>query len=171
MIELIRAHQLNIMLLLCGACAILVFLLINTRFLSKSRRLILIMMETMALFLLWFDRSAYVYAGSMTHTGTVMVRVSNFMVFLLTSAIVFGFNVYLSDLLKNEGKLKELPKRLRIAGIMSVGGMFLAVVAAYTNLYYYFDASNHYHRGQGFLIAYIIPVICRKRNYCRFSII
>ena len=153
MIELIREYQLDIMLLLCGACGILVFLLINTRFLSKSRRRILILMEIMACFLLWFDRLAYIYAGAFGQTAFVMVRVSNFMVFFLTSAIVFGFNLYLIDLLTNEGKLSAPPKRLIFVGAMSVAGMLLAVVAAFTNLYYYFDETNLYHRGPGFLIA------------------
>ena len=89
MIELIRAYQLDIMLLLCGACGILVFLLINTRFLSKSRRRILILMEIFACLLLWFDRLAYIYAGGSGQTAFVMVRVSNFMVFFLTSAKAF----------------------------------------------------------------------------------
>ena len=83
------------MLILCGACGILVFLLINTRFLKRSRKAILILMELLALFLLWFDRSAYVYSGDTSHKGYIMVRVSNFLVFFLTSAIVLGFNLYI----------------------------------------------------------------------------
>jgi hypothetical protein len=113
----------------------------------------------MACFLLWFDRLAYIYAGDSGQTAFVMVRVSNFLVFFLTSAIVFGFNLYLIDLLTNEGKLSVPPKRLIFVGAMSVAGMLLAVVAAFTDLYYYFDETNLYHRGPGFLIAYIIPVL------------
>ena len=141
------------MLILCGACGILVFLLINTRFLKRSRKAILIFMELLALFLLWFDRLAYVYSGDTSHKGYVMVRVSNFLVFFLTSAIVLGFNLYIADLLKNEGKCEQLPKRMYLASSMSVAGMLLAVVSAYTNLYYYFDEANQYQRGRGFLIA------------------
>ena len=165
MFDLLRTYQLNIMLILCGACGILVFLLINTRFLRRSRKAILIFMELLALFLLWFDRSAYVYSGDMSHKGYIMVRVSNFLVFFLTSAIVLGFNLYIADLLKNEGKCEQLPKRMYLASSMSVAGMLLAVVSAYTNLYYYFDEANQYHRGRGFLIAYIIPVICPLLQY------
>ena len=103
MYDLIRTHQLNIMLFLCGSCGVMVFLLMITRFLTKSRKSILIAMELIAFFLLWFDRQAYIYAGNPTEKGYVMVRVSNFMVFFLTSAIVFGFNLYLTDLLLHEG--------------------------------------------------------------------
>ncbi len=165
MFELIRANQLNLMLILCGACGILVFLLLNTRFLSKTRKLILILLEVMAFFILWFDRLAYIYAGDVSHKGYVMVRVSNFMVFFLTSGIVFGFTLYVTDLLKVEGGLEHIPLRMNIAGGMSVAGMLLAILAAITGLYYYFDSTNHYHRGSGFLIAYIIPVLCPLLQY------
>ncbi len=165
MFELLRANQLNIMLLLCGACGILVFLLINTRFLKRSRKAILIFLELIALFLLWFDRLAYIYSGDISQKGYIMVRVSNFAVFFLTSAIVLGFNLYLSDLIKSEGNIALRPKRLYFAGSMAVVGMLLAVISAYTDLYYYFDETNVYHRGRGFIIAYIIPVICPLLQY------
>ena len=169
MFEFIREHQLNAMLMLCGACGILVFLLINTRFLSKSRKKILIFMEMAAFFILWFDREAYIYAGSPGQKSYYMVRISNFMVFFLTSAIVFGFNLYISDWLTHEGKQKKLPRLTNIAGGLSVLGMAMAVVAALTNLYYYFDENNLYHRGKGFLIAYIIPVLCPLMQYIVIS--
>lgn len=160
MFEFIRAHQLNLMLVLCGGCAVLDFLLIFTRFLSRSRKAILLFMETTAFFLLWFDRLAYIYAGDPGDKAYMMVRVSNFAVFFLTSGLVLGFNLYASDWLIHEGKLDSIPVALRITAWASFIGMGLAVYSAFTNLYYYFDESNVYHRGSGFLIAYIIPVIC-----------
>ena len=165
MFDLIRANQLNVMLFLCGACGILILLLVNTRFLSPSRKAILILMESVALLLLWFDRLAYVYAGVTGQKAYIMVRVSNFMVFFLTSFVVFGVNLYLTDLLKNEGKVEVLPKRLIVVRAASSIGMAMAIIAAFTGLYYYFDESNQYHRGQGFLIAYIIPVLCPILQY------
>ncbi|MCR5701773.1 MAG: HD domain-containing protein [Lachnospiraceae bacterium] len=160
MFELIRENQLNIMLLLCGACASITLLLIITRFISNSRKNVLILMEVIAFFLLWFDRLAYIYSGVETKKGYNMVRVSNFAVFFLTSAIVCGFNMYLIDWLKHEGGMKETPARLRFVAIVSILGMLLSIVSAFTGLYYYFDETNRYHRGPGFLIAYIVPIIC-----------
>ncbi|MBR2529823.1 MAG: HD domain-containing protein [Lachnospiraceae bacterium] len=165
MFELIRTNQLNIMLLLCGACGILVFLLLNTRFLRPGRKRILMLMEIFAMFLLWFDRQAYIWAGDVSHKGYVMVRLSNFMVFFLTPAIVFGFNLYAGDLIKNEGKCVTPYKRFYFVGTMSAIGMLMAVISAFTDLYYYFDETNTYHRGPGFLIAYIIPVLGPLMQY------
>ncbi len=160
MYELIKENQLDIMLVLCGACGILGLLLIITRFLSKSRKRILLLMMFQALFLLWFDRQAYIYAGDPGYTGYIMVRISNFMVFFLTSAMVFGMNLYIRDWMSTEGGMKILPKRLDIVQVLSICGMLLAVISAFTGLYYYFDESNKYHRGSGFIIAYVIPVFC-----------
>ena len=159
MFELIRAHQLNLMLFLCGACGILLFLLLLTRFFSKSRKRILILMELVAFFLLWFDRLAYVYAGVPGQKGYYMVRISNFAVFFLTSGIVFGYNLYLADWMMHEGKLKAIPFRLKLVQALASIGLLMAVVSAFTDLYYYFDETNRYHRGDGFLIAYIFPVL------------
>lgn len=117
-------------------------------------------MEAMAVLLLGFDRAAYIYSGNTSFTGYVMVRLSNFVVFFLTSGLVLGLNLYISDWLTHEGKLEKQPIVLRISQILSIIGMALAVIAAFTNLYYYFDETNIYHRGPGFLIAYIIPLAC-----------
>ncbi len=160
MFDFIRNHQLNIMLCLCASCVTMTVMLFLTKFLSNKRKWILIVMEVVAASLLFFDRLAYIYAGDPSSTGFVMVRVSNFMVFFLTSATVFVFNFYIVDLLLNEGKLTKVPKRLMFAGFVSTIGMMLAIVSAFTDFYYYFDFENVYHRGRGFLVAYIVPVIC-----------
>ena len=157
MYDFLRENQLNIMLLLCGACGILTLLLLNTRFLARRRKVILIFMEVIAFFLLWFDRLAYIYAGDPSTKGYYMVRISNFFVFFLTSAIVLGFNNYLIYMITGEKK-DHVPLRLNIVSALSAAGMLLAIISAFTGLYYYFDELNTYHRGNGFLIAYIIPV-------------
>ncbi len=159
MIDFIRAHQLNIMLLLCGCCGIMVFLLAITRFLSRSRKIILMCMETVSFFLLWFDRMAYIYAGDVSRTGYLMVRLSNFLVFFLTSGTVFVFNFYLTDWLVTEGKMEKIPARMKIVTYISALGMLMAVISNFTGLYYYFDETNTYHRGSGFYIAYIFPIV------------
>ncbi len=165
MFDFIRTYQMDIMALLCGACGAMACMLCLTRFLAPRRKKALVLMEVIAFFLLWFDRLAYMYAGDVSHKGYIMVRVSNFFVFFLTSAIVMGFNIYLTDRLLSEGGLTAPPIRLRIVQFLAIAGMILAIISAMTNLYYYFDASNTYHRGRGFLIAYIVPVIAPVIQY------
>lgn len=149
----------NIMQALCAICFMLAFLLLISRFLPRRRKQILILMELIAAFLLWFDILSYVYNGDTSAIGFVMIRISNFGVFFLTSAIVLGFNLYLIDLLSEDKGVSELPKRLTIVNYGSALGMVLVVVSQFSGLYYSFDENNVYHRGPGFLICYIVPVI------------
>ena len=165
MFDFIRSHQMNIMLCLCAVCATMTIMLFLTKFLSTRRKWILICMEVVATLLLFFDRMAYIYAGNPESIGYIMVRLSNFMVFFLTSATIFVFNFYIIDLLQNEGQLTKIPRRLIFTGFTAFAGMMLAIVSAFTHFYYYFDYMNFYHRGNGFLIAYLIPVICPLVQY------
>ena len=159
MFNFIRNHQLDIMLALCSICCMMAVLLLITRFLPKKRKWILISMELLAVFLLGFDRMAYIYSGNTTSLGYFMVRFSNFIVFFLTSAVVFTFNLYISDLLSSSG-LKTLPRRLILVSILSLLEMLMVILNLFTGFYYFFDSNNVYHRGSGFLICYIVPVVC-----------
>ena len=155
----IRANQLDIMLALCAVCIMMAVMLLITRFIPTRRKWIIIGMELVATFLLFFDRQAYIYSGDVSRTAYIMVRVSNFMVFFLTACVVFNFNAYLIDILNEYAKIKKIPARLLIVGIASVAEMILVVVSQFTGLYYTFDENNVYHRGPGFLLCYLIPVV------------
>ena len=166
MFDLIRNNQMDIMLALCAVCLTMAVLLLFTRFLPKRRKWVMINMELIAFFLLAFDRLAYIYSGDLSRTGWVMVRVSNFMVFFLTSGVVLGFDLFLADLVAGEdGNREKIPFILKIVAVMATCGMLLALVSAFTGLYYSFDENNRYQRGPLFLISYIIPVICPILQY------
>ncbi|WP_022760662.1 HD domain-containing phosphohydrolase [Butyrivibrio sp. AD3002] len=165
MFEFIRAYQLDIMQWLCAACTTIAFLLFITRFLDRRRKWILIAMEFTATFLLFFDRLSYVYRGDLSPKGVFLVRISNLLVFFLTSQVVFVFNIYLYDILRNvEGEIR-IPRRLQFSGAAAAFGMIFSVIAHFTGFYYYFDENNVYHRGPGFLVCYIVPVICPIIQY------
>ena len=159
MFNFIRTYQLDIMLVLRAMSFMMAIMLFITRFLPKRRKWILIGMELVATLLLSFDRLAYIYAGNPTSLGYVMVRLSNFMVFFLTPGTVFLFTIYLEDLFeKNAVVLKT--KTLTIVGIICIISMFFRIVNIFTGFYYFFDEANRYQRGPGFLIVYLVPVIC-----------
>lgn len=160
MFELIEAHQLNMMLVMSGICAVMALLMIFTKILSRRRKWILVAMEIAAMLILSFDRLAYIYSGDMSPRGYVMERLSNFIVFFLTPAIVMIFNFYLCDLLTDGKKTKTFPVRLNVVSIATAVGMLLAVVSQFTGLYYTIDENNRYSRSPGFIICYIIPVVC-----------
>ncbi|MCR5119951.1 MAG: diguanylate cyclase [Lachnospiraceae bacterium] len=165
MFDFIRANQMDIMLALCAACCTMALMLLFTRFLQTRRKWILICQELVVMFLLGFDREAYIYSGNLTRMGYVMVRVSNFMVFFLTSAVVLCFNTYLMDWFLERKNIVKMPKRLIFTAVGSVCGMIIVVISQFTGWIYYIDGQNRYFRGNLFLIAYIVPIICPLIQY------
>ena len=159
MLQFMIAHQLNIMQMLTGICGLLAFLILLSKALTKKRRQVLILMQLTGMFLITFDRLAYIYSGDTSRTGFIMVRLCNFVVFFLTSEVVLAFNLYLSDLLVNEGGQKVLPKRISVVNIMAIIGMLLIIINLFTGIIYYFDELNRYHRAPWFIVCYIIPVV------------
>lgn len=159
MFQFLRTYQLDIMLALSSACFMFAIMLFITRFLGKRRRRTLILMEFVATFLLYFDRMSYMYSGDTSPRGYIMVRVGNFMVFFLTSGIVLAFNLYLEELLLDDCKLQKLPLRHTFVSIAALIGMSFVIINLFTGTIYYFDENNVYHRGSGFLICYIIPIL------------
>lgn len=158
MMEYLARFQLDIMNALTGACAMIILLLLFTGAMNRRRRWILILLTFNALILVSFDRLAYIYSGDLSTKGYVMVRVSNFLVFFMTAGMILAFSLYVTDLLMDEGRMNRPPRRVTAVAVMSVIEMILVIISQFTGLYYYFDEANTYHRGGGFLIAYIIPV-------------
>ncbi|MCR5650081.1 MAG: diguanylate cyclase [Lachnospiraceae bacterium] len=152
-------HQLNMMLALSGICATLSILIIIAKALTVRRRAVLVTVELTAFGLVTFDRLAYIFSGQAGTAGYLMVRISNFFVFFLTSGMVLAFNIYIGDLLMSEGQLESLPKRLKLTMAMAMTGMLLIVLSQFTGLIYYIDESNIYHRSPMFILCYAAPVI------------
>ncbi len=159
MYEFIRAHQLNAMLVLCGIPGIISFFVFVSSTLTKRRKISLMALELSAMAILIFDRFAYLYRGDTSQTGYWMVRLSNFMVFLLSPGIVGAFNLYITDLLTDEGKMEKVPKRLVYAGYLVIIGIAMVVFSQFTGFYYTFDENNRYQRAPGFIICYVIPIL------------
>ena len=132
MFELIRTHQLNVMLVLSGVSISVALLMFFTRFLPARRKAILIFLELEATFLLIFDREAYIFAGGTDELSYVMVRLSNFMVFFLTAGIVLGFNLFLTQWFLEKKVMERIPKRLRIVSYAAVLQMILVIIAHFT---------------------------------------
>ena len=159
MFELIKAHQLNIMIGLSSVCFAVGLFALFTKSLVKRRRIIIADMEFSASILLFADRLAYIYRGDTSLTGFYMVRITNFLVFFMTISVIHSFNMYLTDFCRNDLNLEKLPVRLRAVEIITGIGWFLIIVSQFTGLYYYFDETNTYQRGNGFIICYIIPLV------------
>lgn len=157
--EFFSAHQMNIMLFMSGMCGILAFLSCISKSLLPKRRRILTILEAAAMILLLADWYAYHYRGVPGQTAFWMVRICNFLVFLMPLIMVHEVTLYLYDLLQKEVKLETFPRRLLACEILFGTGAFLLIVSQFTGLYYFFDETNTYHRGPGNAVSFIVPLI------------
>ena len=159
MIESIKSIQLDIMLIISGLCLATAVFMTFSKTLDKERKVFLVLSNILAVLLLVFDRYAYIYRGDISETGFWMVRISNFVVFIMTLMIDWSFNHYVIDIIMDETDVKKVPFRLKIIDYLITIGIVLVIISQFTGLYYTFDETNHYQRAPGFLIGAIIPVI------------
>ncbi len=153
----IRNFQIGLMFVLAGACLSGTICVLFSHS-SRTKKLALFVMGIFTAALMLSDCFAYIYNGDESRFGGNVVRVSNFLVFLLTLAVVMTFNWYLRDLCRNTGGIDMVPKRLSISAVILAIGMVLIIVSQFTGLYYTFDDHNNYHRAAGYPISYLIPV-------------
>lgn len=157
--DFIRTIQLDLMVFLSGACGILAFMTLITKSLPRKTKRILATMEIAAMLLLIFERFAYIYEGSTTRFGYVMIRVSNWLVYFFLLFLTFLLTRYVGDVFVNEGKMKKLPRLLRVCDFLCLIAFSLLVVSSFTGLYYTIDAENHYHRSTLHLLCYVFPFL------------
>ena len=157
--EFIKNHQLNIMLFLTGVCAILSLLVAISKSIPFRKKMPVLLIEVATTALLIADRFAYLYRGNVSTLGYWAVRVSNFLVFLMSLIIILGFNLYLFDLYMRETKLKETPKRLVVSLRIIIAGIVLVVISPFIDFYYTFDEMNRYHRTAFMPLSYFFTLI------------
>ena len=158
--EFLKTHQLNIMLFMSGICCVLVILTLMMKTLSPKGRHFLAGLEAGSMFLLIFDRYAYLYRGNPSELGFWMVRISNFMVFFLTLYVLHCVSMYVMDLLRRNNVEDAMPRRmLYLCEALFFIGVVMLVISQFTGLYYTFDEGNNYHRSPGFVLCYIIPIL------------
>ena len=154
----LKEQQLNIMLILSGIAAVQSLFVLLSKALSPRRKTALIIMNFGGVLLLVCDRLAYIYRGDVSTIGYYLVRVCNFAVYLVTMMMIIGFNLYLIDLYKNEGKLAKTPVRLKICEYLFIVGVVMLIIGSSTGLYYRIDENNLYQRSPGFFISYLFPL-------------
>ncbi len=157
--ELFRKYQLDMMLILIGVCGITAVFVFITGTLSKQRKKALMLVEIYSMILLIADRLSYIYEGDVSTLGYWMARISNFLLFFMTLAVIHAINRFITDLLMNEGGFDKVPKSLIICESLVGVGELMVVISQFTGLYYTFDADNHYVRAPGYMFSYLVPAI------------
>ena len=155
----LRTHQLNLMLFMSGACAILACTTLFIKALPQRRKSILSLMELSAMLLLLFDRYSYMYRGNTSDFGYIMVRVCNGMVFFLATMIPHLVTQYLKDLYRDRTEHQPTPLPLKLCDALFALGALLIVISQFTGLFYTFDEQNIYHRAPTYTLSYLAPTL------------
>ena len=137
--------------------------------LKQNNRHSLVFIEFFTGFLLLFDALAYIYRGNTTVIGWYMVRISNFLVFVCNSSAALFFCFYVCEFIrqtrlsftilfkpKTSVKNDRIPAQLYIVLFLCVFGIILTVISQFTNLFYYFDQNNIYHRSTFYPLSVVL---------------
>ena len=158
MSDLIRTISISILLFLSFFCFQVGIFLWSGHQLKQNGRRTLIFVEIFTGFMLLFDALAYIFRGNTSQLGWYMVRLSNLFVYICNFSISFFFCFYVCEFIKQsrlslwlifrpKASVKNgIPVQLYIVFFLCLAGIFLIIISQFTNLFYYFDENNLYHR-------------------------
>ena len=139
--------------------------------LKQNGRRTLIFIEFFTGFLLLSDALAYFFRGNTSEIGYYMVRISNFLVFICNFSLSFFFCFYICEFIKQTRLSLSIflhpkvyirdgiPVQLFIVFFFCFIGICITVVSQFTNLFYYFDEKNLYHRSTFYPISVVLGIL------------
>lgn len=161
MLDFLIKYQRFLMLFLQGACFFVAFLILITDNLCSKRKFSIFWLEISAVAYLGTPIIHLSYDGVPGDSVRLLLLVSKSIDYLAPLFMLFSFNFYLRDLFSHKIESKTRNSFLLLSSeIVIIIGVVLFVVGKYTNWYFYYDELNFYHRGQGRIVATIIPGIC-----------
>ena len=158
MSDLIRTISISSLIFLSFFCFQVGIFLWSGHQLKQNGRRTLIFVELFTGCMLLFDALAYIFRGNTSVVGWYMVRLSNLFVYICNFSISFFFCFYVCEFIKQsrlslglifhpKTSIKNgIPVQLFVVLFLCVAGICLIVISQFTNLFYYFDENNLYHR-------------------------
>ena len=158
MSDLIRTISISSLIFLSFFCFQVGIFLWSGHQLKQNGRRTLIFVELFTGCMLLFDALAYIFRGNTSTVGWYMVRLSNLFVYICNFSISFFFCFYVCEFIKQsrlslglifhpKASIKNgIPVQLFVVLFLCIAGICLIVISQFTNLFYYFDENNLYHR-------------------------
>ena len=115
-------------------------------------------MQLSGAILLGSDAVAWAFRGYPGTVGYWTVRISNFLVFLFGNIMLSVYHGYVCCYLFTEEERKKHAARIKLVYLIAAFGMLLVVLSQFTDLYYYIDAQNYYHRNPAYPLSSLIPM-------------
>lgn len=160
-------------------CFIASFCMYYNTGMEEKKRKLLLDMEFWTAVLMVADSCAWAFRGEKGNLAFVFVRVSNFIVFLLSDVILLLVHAYVCVQIFNDKKLSQniICKKIslinqlksyggwnyvRVKLVYLIGsvGIILVIFTQFTGPYYYFDENNLYHRNTWHPLSLLIGLVC-----------
>lgn len=147
-----KVLQVAILIWGCVFCAIVALCIFLSSNYDREKRRYLILMESFASMLLLMDAMAHIFSGYPGVPGNVMVRISSFLVFLLSDVVLLCFHIYVCVYLFSKRERRTL-KRVKAGYVIAAAGVAFVVISQFTHWYYYIDGDNCYHRAPLYIMS------------------
>ena len=151
-----KVLQVAILIWGCVFCAIAALCIFLSSNYDREKRRYLILMESFASLLLLMDAMAHIFSGYPGVPGNVMVRISSFLVFLLSDVVLLCFHIYVCVYLFSKRERRTL-KRVKAGYVIAAAGAVFVVISQFTHWYYYIDGDNCYHRAPLYIMSILLP--------------
>ncbi len=150
-----KVLQVAILIWGCAFCAIAALCIFLSSNYDREKRRYLILMESFASLLLLMDAMAHIFIGYPGVPGSVMVRISSFLVFLLSDVVLLCFHIYVCVYLFSKRERRTL-KRVKAGYVIAAAEVAFVVISQFTHWYYYIDGDNCYHRAPLYIMSILL---------------
>ena len=150
-----KVLQVAILIWGCVFCAIAALCIFLSSNYDREKRRYLILMESFASMLLLMDAMAHIFSGYPGVPGSVMVRISSFLVFLLSDVVLLCFHIYVCVYLFSKRERRTL-KRVKAGYVIAAAEAAFVVISQFTHWYYYIDGDNCYHRAPLYIMSILL---------------
>lgn len=106
--------------------------------------------------LLFSDSIAWMFRGYPGKTGSIVVHISNFIVFMMSYLMVLIFTEYAVTYIGQDTRAKKI-WRMSIWMLVIIA-ISMIVISQFNHMYYYFDENNYYHRNHYFFISQLFGI-------------
>ena len=150
-----KVLQVAILIWGCAFCAIAAICIFLSSNYDREKRWYLILMESFASMLLLMDAMAHIFSGYPGVLSSVMVRISSFLVFLLSDVVLLCFHIYVCIYLFSKKERRTL-KRVKAGYVIAAVEAAFVVISQFTHWYYYIDGDNCYHRAPLYIMSILL---------------
>lgn len=151
-----KVLQVAILIWGCAFCAIAALCIFLSSNYNREKRRYLVLMESFASLLLLMDALGHIFSGYSGVPGSVMVRISSFLVFLLSDVVLVCFHIYVCVYLFSKKERRTL-KRVKAGYVIAAVEAAFVVLSQFTHWYYYIDGDNYYHRAPLYIMSILLP--------------